>query len=317
MSAILAGPRFHLSPRTRAAIGFCFLALLVHLIPVFLPRKVPSVELDLARLVPDAQHRIELLLPLLQNPRSTAANLRDAAELVLPASSTTARRFLAAAERRAPSSEENELLRARICRADGDTPCVSRALASARAAAPADPQPDLMEADFAELSGHPAQAVAALGRAHGKAPEDVALGLRYAHALASSGRWPDAERVFRQVAKALPPARARLEHGLLLLDAGERQEAREEFAEAVRQDPNDAEAHYDLAVSLYHEEAWGAAERELRIADQLNPKDFRALALLCALQRENARIDEAAATRVMLDRRFAAQRSQYEDACPP
>lgn len=316
MSATHTASHFRFTPRTRAALVVSAVALVVHLIPLFLPRRVPGVELDLARLVPDAAHRVSLLLPLIDNPRSTAANLRDAAELVLPASSTTARQFLAAADKLAPVSEDNELLRARICRADRDDPCVRRALARARELAPADPAPDLVEAEFAELSGDTDDVLTALGQAHRKSPQDAALGLRYARALASASRWTAAEQVFAELRPALPKPRARIEHGLMLLDGGAELAARHEFEAAVRETPKSAEAHYYLGVALFREQAWLDALSELQIADQLDRKDFRALALICAIERENGRLDLAAATRTQLDERFAAQRSQYDDACP-
>lgn len=294
------------------------LALGIHLVPLFLPRELPEVDLRLASMMALPEHRLPYLEPLLENPQANAEHLRTAALLALPASRKLAARFLAQAQQRAPQEVvANQLLRARLCRADGEETCVAQAFAAARAAAPDDARPDLLEADFAEEDGHTAEALAALARATEKSPDDVELALRHARLLGANGRHAEAEAIFATLRGRLPELRLLIEHGLLELAQGETEEARRDFEAAVQVSPEDAEPHYYLGVTHFRGGDWPKAEAELREADRLSPQDFRPLALLCALQREEGRIDEAAGSRALLDRRLPDQRSQYDAACPP
>jgi tetratricopeptide (TPR) repeat protein len=304
-------------PRTRAALWVSLGALAIHLVPLFLPRKVPAVELELAQLVPEPRHRIRLLAPLRDNPQSSGQHLREAATLVLPASIREARDFLLEARRRDPRAVENALLEARICWVEGDERCTELALDQARHEAPSDPRPELFHADFREARGDSAGSLLALERGLEKAPGDVTLRLRYARALGAAGRESAAEDALEPLASALPRHRWLAEQALLRLETGRNAEARSLLEEAVDAEEADASTHYYLGVALFRLEEWTRAEAELRRADQLDPSDFRALALLCALQREEGRVDDAGVSRVMLERRFSSRRAEFEQACPP
>ena len=306
-----------IDPRTRAALWVSLGALAIHLVPLFLPREIPSVELELARMVPEARHRVRLLAPLRENPQSRGEHLRDAAELVLAASTREARAFLQEARRRDPSAVENDLLEARICWADGDESGAQHARAVARRDAPSDPRPELLEADLREARGDSPGALTALERALNKSPGDVPLRLRYARALGAAGRESAAQDALEPLASALPRHRWLAEQGLLRLGSGQNAEARSLLEDAVHADEGDAASHYYLAVALFRLEEWTRAEAELRRADHLDPSDFRALALLCVLQREEGRVDDAGVSRVMLERRFAARHAEFDQACPP
>lgn len=303
--------------RLRAALAACLLAGLVHAIPLFFPRKVPSVELELARLIPQAEHRLSLLTPLLQNPQSQPEHLRDAAWLALPASAAKAREFLEEAERRGPASVDNELLRARICDAERDPSCIDDALARARELGSGDPRPDLLEAELAERAGNQAAALEALRGAHQKTPLDVELTLRLARALGTSRDVREALALIEALGDGLTPARRAVERGVVLLNAGEEAAAREELDRAVGLDRSLASAHYFRAVALARQSQIAQAEVALREADRLDPSDFRPLALLCSLHREEGRLDDAAISRSILDGRFRDQRREYDAICPP
>jgi Flp pilus assembly protein TadD len=244
-------------------------------------------------------------------------HLRAAAELVLDASTREARDFLAEARRRDPGAVENTLLEARMCHAEGDTPCEKRALAEARGAAPNDPRPELLDSELRELEGDSAGALLALERALLKAPGDVSLRLRYAHALGEEGRVKDADAALDALASALPRQRLLLERALLRLSNQRNEEARALLQEAVRGDAGDAAAHYYLGVALSRLQQRGRAEEELRLSDRLDPSDFRALALLCALQRDAGRGDDASISRTMLEQRFSSRHAEFDAACPP
>ena len=306
-----------IDPRTRAALWISLLALAIHMVPLFLPRKVPAVELDLARLLPDGQHRIPFLAPLRENPQARGEHLRAAAELVLDASTREARDFLLEARRRDPGALENTLLEARICHAEGDTPCERRALADARAAAPADPRPEVVDSELRDLEGDSAGALLALGRAVDKAPGEFPLRLRYAHALGTAGRIGDADKALDALAQSLPRHRLLLERAMLRLSNDRNEEARALLQQAARDDAADAAVRYYLGMALYRLEQWGRAEEELRLSDRLDPTDFRALALLCVLQRDAGRGDEASISRTMLEQRFSARHAEFDAACPP
>ncbi|HZA50586.1 MAG TPA: hypothetical protein VE549_07585 [Myxococcaceae bacterium] len=306
-----------LDPRTRAALWISLWALVIHLVPLFLPRKVPAVELDLARLLSDGQHRIRFLTPLRENPQSRGEHLRTAAELVLDASTREARGFLLEARRRDPGALENTLLEARICHAEGDTPCVKRALAEARGASPQDPRPEVLDSEIREMEGDSPGALHALARALDKAPGEVSLRLRYAHALGAAGRQSDADAALDALTAVLPRPRLLLERALLRLSSDRNEEARGLLQEAAKVDGANAAVHYYLGVVLYRLEEWGRAEEALRLSDRLDPADFRALALLCALQRDAGRGDDASVSRAMLERRFAARHAEFDAACPP
>lgn len=307
-----------LDRRTRAALWVSLGALVIHLVPLLLPRKVPEVELQLAELVPDARHRIELLAPLLDNPQATAGHLRTAAELVVESSPGQARRFLTKAERLAPGAVENALLLARICWAEDDPRCVTAALEAARRVGEADPRVDLLEAQLAEFDGDIAGLLGALHRAHVRAPSDRAIALRLAHALAQQGQVDDAQQVLLSVRRGMPEPDYLLKRGLLFTEGGHHEEARRTFEAATRQLPAAALPHYYLGVALFRAGDWDAARAALRRADVLDPADFRPLALVCAIDREEGDVVDASAVRALLERRFGTrQSSPFDDACPP
>ena len=310
----MAHPR-KLSPRSLAILRWSGVALLIHLVPLFLPRMEPKQELALARMLPGAEHRIPLLEPLVENPRSTPEDLRDAAELVLPASTALARELLREAERRGSAPLDSELLRARILRVQGDVAGSVQALERARRAAPGDPRPDLLEARFREREGDRQGTLAALRRAHDKAPEELAVTLELARVLAVAQRGEEAQALIDGL-KGLSGAQRWIERGRLRLAAGDSLGARDAFSEAVKLEPS-GEARYLLGVSLFRLGELASAESTLREAVRQDVRDFRPLALLCALHREDLRIEDAARDRMELLRRFPEREAEYTSACPP
>jgi Flp pilus assembly protein TadD len=302
--------------RLRAALLLSLAVALFHLVPLFLPRQRPEVDLRLATVLSDPTARSRHLEPLLDNPQSEAGHLHQAARLVLPADPGLARKFLAEADRRGGTEAERRLLEARICHAEGNRACATEALNHARALLPDDPRPELLEADLAD--GDDSEAgLAALGRAHARAPGDVEVALRYARALGRAGSLDLGLRVLSTVEPRMAPEQALLERGLLKLGGGDNQGAAAELEAAAQAAPELGRVRYFLGVALYRLNDSPRAEVALREASRLDPLDWRPLALLCALQREDKRWDDAAVSRAMLDARFRAFRSEYEGACPP
>src|SRR4051812_12951870 len=151
----MAGPEAEPIPRrqrmsraTRNVLGVCGVALLVHMIPLFLPRNMPEQELAIARAMPEVQNRVPLLKPLKQHPKATGEELREAAELLLDGAPAEARELIEEAERRQPGSVETLLLRARICRVERMERCVQDSFEQAARVAPGDTRPDLLWADM-------------------------------------------------------------------------------------------------------------------------------------------------------------------------
>ena len=153
----------------------CSVALLVHLIPLFLPRNTPEQDLSLARVIPDAAQRAQVLKKLKENPKATGANLREAAELVQEGAPLDAYELAKEAEKRAPGEVETQLLLARVCHGQRMNRCEEESLAKAVELAPGDPRADLLRADFAERDGDVGGALKAVEKAYGKARADSIL----------------------------------------------------------------------------------------------------------------------------------------------
>ncbi|HSP81937.1 MAG TPA: hypothetical protein VLQ93_25675, partial [Myxococcaceae bacterium] len=96
---------------------------MLHLIPLALPRNMPEQELAIARATPDPTKRVELLRPLKDNPKATAKELREAAELLREGVPLEAHELAREAERREPGEVETQLLLARICHGERMSRC--------------------------------------------------------------------------------------------------------------------------------------------------------------------------------------------------
>lgn len=304
-----------MSRAIRSVLALCGLAFVVHLVPLFLPRNLPEQELAIARAMQEVQGRVPVLKPLKNHPKATAAELREAAELLLEGAPADARELVDEADRREPGSLETQLLRARVCRAERMERCVRESFEQAARLAPADTRADLLWADMREEDGALADAVEAVNRARKKAPEDPALQLRYSRLLSAGGRPDEAEQVIRALEPKLPREKLFLELGLLRKHEGRGEEARRFFARAVAEGPRSPVAHYHLGMAQFAMGDMDAAEEELREADRLNVSDPRPLAALCAMQVKTGRIDDARITRMDLERRFQDQTELIQDAC--
>lgn len=96
----------------------------------------------------------------------------------------------------------------------------------------------------------------------------------YGMFLAARKRYAEAEAAFAQ-AIALRPADAliRINHGNLLDEAGQAEQAAAEYREAIRLDHGLPEARFNLGLLLAVQDSIGAALRELREAARLAPDD--------------------------------------------
>ncbi|RKG50217.1 tetratricopeptide repeat protein [Corallococcus sp. AB011P] len=298
----------------RGVIWVCGAALAIHVIPLFLPRDMPEQELAIARATENVEGRLRFLVPLKHNDKATAADLREAAELLREAPAE-AHDLALEAERRDPNALETQLLLARICDRERMSRCVDQSLEKARKLAPADPRADLLRADLSEEKGNVEGATEALSRAYNRAPGDPLIGVRYGRLLSRVGRPEDALKVFTSLEGKVPAARLLVEQGLVLTKEGRSREAVELLQQAVQQDPKLAEGHFQLGIVWFQLGNQTAAEAALRQADRLDVSDTRALATLCTLQVKAGKLEGARQTRTDLERRFPQRMDAIREQC--
>ncbi len=299
----------------RSLLIVCGVALLIHLIPLFLPRNMPEQELAIARAATTAEERVHFLMPLRQHPKATPAELREAAELLLDGAPAEAHELAQEAERRDPSALETQLLLARICDVERMERCVSTSLERAAQVAPKDARPDLLRADFQEKDGDVTGAAESMRQAYGKAPEDPVIGLRYVRLLSASKHGDEAMSVLKGLAGQLPRGRLLVEQGRVWTREGRDADAVKLFRKAVEEEPRLGVGYFELGLALYRLGNTEAAEESLRQADRLDLSDPRALAALCAMQLEQRRIDDARLTRMDLERRFSGRMELIRQSC--
>lgn len=290
-------------------------ALLIHLIPLFLPRNTAAQMLEIARATPVVEQRVPYLLPLKEHPKATPAELREAAELLLDGAPAEARELAREAERRGPEDVETQLLLARLCDIERMDRCVSSSLERAARVAPKDARPDLLKAELQEKDGDMSGAAESMGRAYGKAPADPLIGLRYVRVLSEAHRSDEALAVLSKLEGQVPRARLLVEQGRVSTRDGRDADAVQLFRKAVAEDPRLSTSHFELGLAWYRLGNVEAAEEALRQADRLEPGDPKALAALCAMQLKEGRIDGARLTRMDLERRFSGRMELIRQSC--
>jgi tetratricopeptide (TPR) repeat protein len=299
----------------RGVLVMCGIAVVVHIIPLLLPRNMPEQELAIARAETDAAHRTRYLLPLKQNDKATPADLREAAELLLEGAPADAHELAQEAERRDPKAVETQLLLARVCDAERMERCVQQSLSRAEQLAPGDARPAVLRADLKEQNGDLEGAAQALGQAHQKAPEDPLLSLRYGRLLNRMGRAEDALGVFQTLEGKVTHARLLVEQSLVRAKEGRDRDAVKLLQEAVRDDPRLAEGHFELGLAWFRLGNAEAAEDALRQADRLSVSDHKPLATLCALQVKAGQLEAARTSQMDLERRFPQRMDVIRELC--
>lgn len=321
-SATGAGPETPGAPRRQGrvtgmrSIWVMFgLALLIHIIPLFLPRNTAEAQLAIARAAPTVEQRLPYVMPLKEHPKATPAELREAAELVLYGAPAEARELAREAERREPRAVETQLLLARICDLERMERCVGTALERAEQVAPGDARPDLLRAELREKDGDVAGAAESAGRAWVKAPKDPLIGLRYVRLLSESRQSGEALAALAKLEGQVPHARLLVERGRVSMRAGQDEDAVKLFRKAVAEEPKLAVGYFELGLAWYRLRNLDGAEEALRQADRLDPGDPKSLAALCAMQLKEGRIDGARLTRMDLERRFSGQSELIRQSC--
>ncbi|MFB1484361.1 tetratricopeptide repeat protein [Corallococcus sp. RDP092CA] len=299
----------------KGVLWVCGVALGIHVIPLFLPRNMPEQELAIARATENVDGRLRFLVPLKHNDKATAADLREAAELLREGAPAEAHDLAEEAERRDPNSLETQLLLARICDRERMARCVEQSLSKAQKLAPADPRAELLRADLSEEKGDVEGATAALSRAYSRTPGEPLIGMRYGRLLSRVGRPEEALKVFTSLEGKVPAARLLVEQGLVLTKEGRNREAMGLLQQAVQKDPKLAEGHFQLGIVWFQLGNQDAAEAALRQADRLNVSDTRALATLCTLQVKAGKLEGARQTRTDLERRFPQRMDAIREQC--
>ncbi|MBJ6764891.1 tetratricopeptide repeat protein [Myxococcaceae bacterium JPH2] len=302
-------------PGLPGVLALSGVAVLIHIIPLLLPRNMPEQELAIARATPDPAHRVRFLLPLKNNEKSTPANLREAAELLLSGAPAEAHELVEEADRRHPGDLETLLLMARVCDVERMERCVNQSLERAEKAAPTDPRPLLLRADLREQNGDVQGAVEALQRAHDQAPTDTFLALRYGRLLSRTGKPEEAMAVFRALDGKLTHARLLVEQGMVRAKEGRDRDAVKLLQEAVQSDPRLAEGHFELGLAWFRLGNEIAAEDALRQADRLDISNQEPLATLCAIQLKTGQIEAARTSRMDLERRFPQRMDTIRASC--
>jgi len=290
-------------------------ALLIHLLPLFLPRNMPEQELAIARAIPESAKRVSILKPLKTNEKATGAELREAAELLREGAPLEAYELAKEAERREPGAVETQLVLARVCNGQRMTRCEEEAFTKAEKLAPGDARASLLRADLREREGDTGGALEAVRKAYEREPARTGVGVRYARLLSAVGRGDEAVEVLKGLEGVVGRGRLLVEEGLVRVAQGRMEEARELFGRAVEAEPKLVMGHYHLGRAAYEVGDVRAAEEALREADRLDMSDMRALSALCEIQRRSGQRDAMLATRMDLERRFPERMEAVRTAC--
>jgi len=128
--------------------------------------------------------------------------------------------------------------------------------------------------------------------------------------LRDLGRLPEATRALREATRLSGDAESHNNLGLVLQEAGEREQAEAAFVEALRRQPGLVEAHANLG-RLYHATGRLAlAEASLRTALRIQPRLAEAHNSLAVVMKDSGRLLEAEAS----CRRAIACRPEYVEA---
>ncbi len=121
------------------------------------------------------------------------------------------------------------------------------------------------------------QAAQAFARVISSDPDALEAGFYRGLSLVFSGDYPAAEKAFAQVAQTLPLAEVINNQGVAISRQGH--DATALYVQAAADDPNNADYHFNLAVSLKSQGNASAALNELALCLKLRPADSEAQTL--------------------------------------
>ena len=139
-----------------------------------------------------------------------------------------------------------------------------------------------------------ASAFARVGRDDPKlvGPDALEAGFYRGLSLLFSGDYPKAEKAFAGVARVLPLAEVVNNEGVAV--SRQRHDGKALFRQAVAADPNTADYHFNLAVSLKRQGDATEALAELALCLRLRPNDSEAQALAAQWKSPAAKLEPAA-----------------------
>ncbi len=121
------------------------------------------------------------------------------------------------------------------------------------------------------------QAAQAFARVSSSGPDGLEAGFYRGLSLLFSGDYPAAEKAFAEVARTLPLAEVINNQAVAISRQGHDGTAL--FVQAAADDPNNADYHFNLAVSLKRQGNTAAALNELALCLKLRPADSEAQAI--------------------------------------
>jgi tetratricopeptide (TPR) repeat protein len=162
------------------------------------------------------------------------------------------------------------------------------------------------------------QAAAAFAKVSGNDVDSLEAGFYRGLSLIFSGDYAMAETAFANVGRVLPLAPVLNNEGVAISRQGHDGTAM--FRQAAAADPDVADYHFNLAVSLAHHNQKAAAQAELEKALKLHPNDSEAQSLLAAWKQPSAANDVDPLERIergfdaVAFRQAAVMINQMEDA---
>jgi tetratricopeptide (TPR) repeat protein len=127
------------------------------------------------------------------------------------------------------------------------------------------------------------QAAEAFARVNSGGPDGLEAGFHRGLSLLFSGDYPAAEKTFAEVARTLPLAEVINNQAVAISRQGH--DATSLFVQAAADDPNNADYHFNLAVSLKRHGNTAAALNEVALCLKLRPADSEAQTLQTAWKR--------------------------------
>jgi len=169
--------------------------------------------------------------------------------------------------------------------------------------------PDFGEAWMAlgreEFNGQQYQeAAAAFAKVDRNGPDGLEAGFYRGLSLMFQGDYAQAQEVFADVARVLPLAEVVNNEGVAMSRQGK--DGTSLFIEAAAADPNDADYHFNLAVSLKRHRNTEGAENELAQCLKLRPNDSEAQTLEAAWKAQSTGADASADPLERIERSFNA-----------
>jgi serine/threonine protein kinase/Flp pilus assembly protein TadD len=280
------------------------------------PDTLPAERIAAAGALSGGEERKSALKGLEKDERATPKELARAGALLMEVGEHNAALDIADAfTRRFPKDVEAYLLTARAATELRMGKRAERAIEEATALAPKDLRPVLALAELRERQGDMPGALAALAKAYEKRPKDDQIAPRYGHLLSQSGRLDEAAEVLGAWTRDNNDAESLAELAFVRYRQERVEDASALLKRALKKSPKLALAHYYLGAVLFQQGDTAGAERAYREADQLDPKDPRALAARCQLHARSNNEAAAAEVKRELASRFPAQAEALAAQC--